>query len=323
MHQWRSVTISYHLIHNHIHSSLHLTLTVYIFSIQTAEEHESKTTNQPNGNHFSEIESFRAIVGDSDANSLKEFIHKINSNDEDGVIVTNTSIVLSPSSDKVHRTAIHNFFKEKLKFLVTDTVDGPESSSKCILTCLVQPRCTYRAYDAMDETTATSQLVSTPQEQRYLLDTTDPSGYLIFITLVEISNNIQPSKETRKDNQVGVVNYKGSYSQTIAIQREDNMELLYVLHGQQGGVTHVSSILQRWELSLENNERGRGNKKRKGRDETPYDSRGSDPASWKVPQVVSIIACKTCNQFAAMFKKHRSMNQFTIHDLQISNCDVK
>ncbi|KAL7600373.1 hypothetical protein Lser_V15G22246 [Lactuca serriola] len=100
--------------------------------METAEEHESKTTNQPNGNHCSEIESFRALVGDSDANSLKEFIDKINSNDEDGVTVTNTSIVLSPSSDKVHRTAVHNFFKEKLKFLVTDTVDGPESSSKCI-----------------------------------------------------------------------------------------------------------------------------------------------------------------------------------------------
>lgn len=28
--------------------------------------------------------------------------------------------------------AIHNFFKERLKFLVTDTVDGPDSSSKCI-----------------------------------------------------------------------------------------------------------------------------------------------------------------------------------------------
>lgn len=32
----------------------------------------------------------------------------------------------------------------------------------------------------------------------------------------------------------------GSYSQTTAIHREDNMELLYVLHGQEGGVTHVS-----------------------------------------------------------------------------------
>ncbi|KAL7603624.1 hypothetical protein Lser_V15G18100 [Lactuca serriola] len=51
-----------------------------------------------------------------------------------------------------------------------------------------------------------SQLVSTPQEQRYLLDTTNPSGYLIFIALVEISNNIQPSKETRKDNQYHIIN---------------------------------------------------------------------------------------------------------------------
>jgi WD40 repeat protein len=32
----------------------------------------------------------------------------------------------------------------------------------------------------------------------------------------------------------------GSYSQTTAIYREDNMELLYVLHGHEGGVTHVS-----------------------------------------------------------------------------------
>lgn len=32
----------------------------------------------------------------------------------------------------------------------------------------------------------------------------------------------------------------GSYGQTTGIYREDNMELLYVLHGQEGGVTHVS-----------------------------------------------------------------------------------
>lgn len=28
--------------------------------------------------------------------------------------------------------AMHNFFKENMKFLVTDTVDGPDTSSKCI-----------------------------------------------------------------------------------------------------------------------------------------------------------------------------------------------
>ncbi|EPS70337.1 hypothetical protein M569_04425, partial [Genlisea aurea] len=31
----------------------------------------------------------------------------------------------------------------------------------------------------------------------------------------------------------------GSYSRTTGIYREDNMELLYVLHGQEGGVTQV------------------------------------------------------------------------------------
>lgn len=37
----------------------------------------------------------------------------------------------------------------------------------------------------------------------------------------------------------------GSYSQTTALYREDNMELLYVLHGQEGGVTQVS-----WDLAI-------------------------------------------------------------------------
>lgn len=35
----------------------------------------------------------------------------------------------------------------------------------------------------------------------------------------------------------------GSYGQSTGIYREDNMELLYVLHGQEGGVTHVSHLL--------------------------------------------------------------------------------
>ncbi|KAK1439398.1 hypothetical protein QVD17_05216 [Tagetes erecta] len=95
---------------------------------EIAEEPETKMTGQLNGDHGAEIESFRALAGDVDANSLKEFIDKIRSDVEDGA----TSIVLSPSSDKVHRTAVHNFFKERLKFLVTDTIDGPEPSSKCI-----------------------------------------------------------------------------------------------------------------------------------------------------------------------------------------------
>ncbi|XP_071703500.1 multisubstrate pseudouridine synthase 7 isoform X3 [Rutidosis leptorrhynchoides] len=95
---------------------------------EIAEEPVTKMTDQLNGDHGTEIELFRGLAGDLDANSLKEFMDRISSDVEDGA----TSIVLSPSSDKVHRTAVHNFFKEKLKFLVTDTVDGPEPTSKCI-----------------------------------------------------------------------------------------------------------------------------------------------------------------------------------------------
>ncbi|KAL8200162.1 hypothetical protein R6Q57_011501 [Mikania cordata] len=94
---------------------------------EIAKEPETKKTDQLNGNYGTEIESFRALVGDSDANCLKEFLDQISTNAEDA-----TSIVLSPSSDKVHRTAVHTFFKERLKFLVTDTIDGPEPSSKCV-----------------------------------------------------------------------------------------------------------------------------------------------------------------------------------------------
>lgn len=36
----------------------------------------------------------------------------------------------------------------------------------------------------------------------------------------------------------------GSYSQTTAIYSEDNMELLFVLHGQIGGVTQVRKMTQ-------------------------------------------------------------------------------
>lgn len=55
-----------------------------------------------NGNHDTELESFKALAGDSDADSLKEFIHQIGLDIQDGP----TSIVLSPSSDKVQRTVV-------------------------------------------------------------------------------------------------------------------------------------------------------------------------------------------------------------------------
>ncbi|XP_012855128.1 PREDICTED: multisubstrate pseudouridine synthase 7 isoform X2 [Erythranthe guttata] len=95
---------------------------------EAAGEKKEKVADQLEKDYASEIESFRTLVGDSDAEKLKFFIDQISS----GVKTNDESIVLSPSSDKTHRTAVHNFFKERLKFLVTDTVDGPDSSSKCI-----------------------------------------------------------------------------------------------------------------------------------------------------------------------------------------------
>ncbi|GMI79207.1 hypothetical protein like AT3G04820 [Hibiscus trionum] len=92
------------------------------------EEGETKTSDQLNKSYASEIEKFRSLACETDVDSLETLINKITSGSEEDI----SPIVLSPDSDKSHRTAMHNFFKENLRFLVTDTVDGPDSSSKCI-----------------------------------------------------------------------------------------------------------------------------------------------------------------------------------------------
>ncbi|CAH1435822.1 unnamed protein product [Lactuca virosa] len=62
----------------------------------------------------------------------------VNEVDLDGNVVHLTSLDAPMETAEEHESKstnqpnVHNFFKEKLKFLVTDTVDGPESSSKCI-----------------------------------------------------------------------------------------------------------------------------------------------------------------------------------------------
>ncbi|KAJ1413903.1 Pseudouridine synthase, TruD [Sesbania bispinosa] len=95
-------------------------------SVQENETNASDTTTTIIS-YASQIESFKSLVGDSDAARLEEFINQINAG-EDSV----SPIVLSPDSDKSHRTAVHNFFKENFKFLVTDTTDGPDALSKSI-----------------------------------------------------------------------------------------------------------------------------------------------------------------------------------------------
>ncbi|MCO5550021.1 hypothetical protein L7F22_003498 [Adiantum nelumboides] len=74
------------------------------------------------------LDAFRSLTRESDIDLLRGLLTKyVEGNKEDFI-----PIVLSPDSDKVHRTAIHKFFKSRFSFLVTDTVDGPDSKSKCV-----------------------------------------------------------------------------------------------------------------------------------------------------------------------------------------------
>ncbi|RDY08040.1 hypothetical protein CR513_07775, partial [Mucuna pruriens] len=109
--------------------------TVVQLSSLDAPEEEPESVQESGTNtsdtvvsYASQIESFKSLAGESDAVLLEELINKINAGGEDSV----SPIVLSPDSDKSHRKAMHNFFKENFKFLVTDVVDGPDASSKCI-----------------------------------------------------------------------------------------------------------------------------------------------------------------------------------------------
>lgn len=111
-------------------------------------------------------------------------------------------------------------------------------------------RCTYRAYDAVDEITAAFSVVFNPAGTKIF------AGYNKSIRVFDVQRPGRDFKQYstlqgNKEGQAGIISAiafspthtgmlaTGSYSQTSAIYREDNMELLYVLHGQEGGITHV------------------------------------------------------------------------------------
>ncbi|XP_058735493.1 uncharacterized protein LOC131607509 [Vicia villosa] len=114
-----------------------------------------------------------------------------------------------------------------------------------------QLRCTYRAYDAMDEITAAFSVAFNPAGTKIF------AGYNKCIRIFDLHRPGRDFtlhstvKKDKKEGQTGIISALafspshngmlalGSYSQTTAIYTEDNMELLYVLHGQEGGVTHV------------------------------------------------------------------------------------
>lgn len=66
------------------------------------EENREQTSHPTNISYASQIESFKSLAGDADADAehLEEFLNQLSSGSGD-----NTSpIVLSPDSDKSHRT---------------------------------------------------------------------------------------------------------------------------------------------------------------------------------------------------------------------------
>ncbi|XP_020521143.1 telomerase Cajal body protein 1 isoform X2 [Amborella trichopoda] len=113
-----------------------------------------------------------------------------------------------------------------------------------------QLRCTYRAYDSMDEIAAAFAIAFNPAGTKIF------AGYNKALRVFDVH---RPGRDfehystftSNKDGQTGIVSSiafspayngmlaAGSYSQTTAIYVEDNMELLYLLHGQVGGVTQV------------------------------------------------------------------------------------
>ncbi|KAK0580011.1 hypothetical protein LWI29_035003 [Acer saccharum] len=111
-------------------------------------------------------------------------------------------------------------------------------------------RCTYRAYDAVDEITAAISVAFNPAGTKIF------AGYNKSVRIFDIHRPGRDFKQYstlqgNKEGQTGIISAlafspthtgmlaTGSYSQTSAIYNEDNMELLYILHGQEGGITHV------------------------------------------------------------------------------------
>ncbi|KAH7661468.1 Pseudouridine synthase TruD protein [Dioscorea alata] len=93
------------------------------FSEEKAPE---KNPHSSDKDYSGEIEAFRSLSGEVDAESLRDFLEKIVDSEASDV----ASIILSPDSDKSHRAEVHNFFKRNFKFLVTDTVE--EADTKCV-----------------------------------------------------------------------------------------------------------------------------------------------------------------------------------------------
>lgn len=89
---------------------------------------ECQTNNVNSSDYSKHIEAFESLAGKSDAEKLKDLIGQISAGSTENL----SPIVLSADPDKAHRTALHDFFKTNLNFLVTDTIEGTDSNAKCV-----------------------------------------------------------------------------------------------------------------------------------------------------------------------------------------------
>eukprot|EP00850_Spirogloea_muscicola_P014046 SM000098S25126 [mRNA] locus=s98:339039:343820:- [translate_table: standard] len=118
--------------------------------------------------------------------------------------------------------------------------------------CCLQLRCTYRAYDHLDEVTAAHSLAFTPAGDKLYC------GYnkiiRVFDTSIPGRDFQQHSTLTKaRDGQNGILSClafspadactfaAGSYNRTTGIYDSRTCEALLILHGQVGGVTQASS----------------------------------------------------------------------------------
>ncbi|WOK99434.1 multisubstrate pseudouridine synthase 7 [Canna indica] len=100
-------------------------LTSFDIPPEEPEDNAEENRSASDKDYTSEIESFRLLCGEVDADALKAFLESVLSSESDV-----PPILLSPDPDKSHRAEVHNFFKKNFKFLVTDTVEESEGSSK-------------------------------------------------------------------------------------------------------------------------------------------------------------------------------------------------
>lgn len=77
---------------------------IYVFNLlflfQSVQENQTDASETEVISYASQIEAFKSLAGDSDASCLEEFINQINAGGEESL----SPIILSPDSDKSHRT---------------------------------------------------------------------------------------------------------------------------------------------------------------------------------------------------------------------------